>query len=114
MKNLWLLPALGSAAFLAFSLRVMVVDGPFGFVQVHTNAGWGGQVGTDLVLSATVALFFAAPCAKKYGIKPAPWVVLTLLTGSIGLMAYAARILYARRVNSRGERVQQPPALLEP
>jgi len=98
MKNLWLLPALGSAAFLAFSLRVMAVHGPFGFVEVHTNGAWGGQVGTDLVLSATVALFFAAPYAKKHGIKPAPWVVLTLLTGSIGLLAYTARILYARQV----------------
>jgi hypothetical protein len=95
-KNLWLVPALASAAFLAFSLKAALAEGPTGFLPVHINNGlWGYQVFIDLCSAATTALVLSATYAKKYGIRMVPWIVLTILTGSIGLFAFMARLRYA-------------------
>jgi hypothetical protein len=102
-KNLWLVPAIASAGFFLFSVRVMLSDGPFGFVTEHTRnglSGWSAQVAIDLFTSLTLGLFFAVPQARKHGIRPLPWIVLTVLLGSIGLLAFAARLLYAREAAS--------------
>lgn len=95
-KNLWVLPALVSLVFLAFSIRVIAAEGLFGFLDDHLRSGWGMQVGIDLVLAASTGMFLASGLARKYGVRPLPWIFLTLATGSIGLLAFVARILYAR------------------
>ncbi len=95
-KNLWLVPALVSLVFLAFSIRVIAAEGLFGFLDDHLRSGWGMQVGIDLVLAASTGMFLASGLARKYGVRPLPWILLTLATGSIGLLAFVARILYAR------------------
>lgn len=100
-KNLWILPALASLLFFTFSLEVVLTEGPWGFWVEHTaRNGWGYQIFIDLVSAATIGLLFASPQARKYGVRPAPWVVLTILTGSIGLWAFVARILYAKETKS--------------
>lgn len=108
-KNLWLLPALVSLVFLAFSIRVIAAEGLFGFVDDHVRSGWGMQVGIDLVLSVTMGLFLASSVARKYGIRPLPWIVLSLLTGSIGLFAFVARVLYARENATASPAADSPP-----
>jgi hypothetical protein len=100
-KNLWLLPAAASVLFFVFTLQVVINEGLFGFVANHSRNGWGAQVFIDLVSAATLALCFAAPHARKYGIKLLPWIALTVCTGSIGLFALAARILYVRENSLR-------------
>lgn len=100
-KRLWLIPAGLSLAFLSYSLWCMVTAGPLGFVVEHTRNRWSAQIGLDLVNSAVLCLFMAAPLARPYRIRMLPWVVLTLATGSIGLFALAARILYARAAAER-------------
>lgn len=92
----WLVPALASLAFLVFSTVVATREGPFGFLVEHVRNGWGAQIALDLVLSVTVALLFVAPVARRVGVRVAPWVVLTVLTGSIGLLALVARVRYAQ------------------
>jgi hypothetical protein len=106
-KNGWIFPAVFSLLFGMFSLWVILSEGLFGFIPQHTQSGWGVQVGVDLVVGISLGLFFAAPEAKKYGINPWPYVGLTLLTGSIGFFAFAARILYVR------SRTITPPAPLQ-
>ncbi len=103
-RHAWLFPATASLAFFAYSLAVMVREGPFGFVVEHLRNGWGHQIFVDLVNCAGVALVLAAPLARRSGVRMAPWVVLTALTGSIGLLALMARLLYA----SRGDRQARP------
>lgn len=95
-KNRWLLPALASLAFLTFSLVVAAREGLFGFLVEHRRNGWGVQIGIDLVLATIVALSFITPAARRAGVRMAPWIVLTLCTGSIGLLALVARVLYAQ------------------
>ncbi len=105
MKNkLWMIPALASLLFLAFTVQVVMAEGLFGFLSEHYRTGWGKQVGIDLISSITIGLFFAVAKAKRVGVRSLPWVILTVLTGSIGLFAFAARLLYAGspRTNTTG------------
>ncbi|HSO47544.1 MAG TPA: hypothetical protein VLQ68_06390 [Rhizobiaceae bacterium] len=94
----WRIPAAFSFAFLAFSVYCVAVDGPTGFWPVHSQSAWGNQVWFDLLLAAGVSLAFLVPEARKHGMNPLPWVVLVILTGSIGLLAMVARILYLKEV----------------
>jgi hypothetical protein len=92
----WLVPALGSLAFLVFSIVVATREGPFGFIVEHSRNGWSAQITIDLVTSMLIAILFVAPVARRVGVRMAPWVVLILLTGSIGLLALVARVRYAQ------------------
>ena len=56
--------------------------------QRHSPAGW--QVFADLVIALILVLSWLIPDAKKAGRNPIPWVVATLLLGSIGPLAYLA------------------------
>ena len=51
------------------------------------------QVFVDLVTACSIALVFLWVDARRVGIQPLPYVVLTVFTGSIGLLAYAVRRL---------------------
>lgn len=95
-KNLWIVPALASAAFGAFTLQIVFAEGLFGFLGEKFQSGWGLQVLMDLFISLFIGLCLAVPYAKKLGIRPAFWVVLTATLGSVGFLAFAARLLYAR------------------
>lgn len=50
-----------------------------------------------------MALLLSVPLARRHGIRMLPWVVLTVATGSIGLLALVARLLYAQEANTATE-----------
>jgi hypothetical protein len=58
----------------------------------------GMQMAADIVIALGVALGFIYQDAKKRGLNPAGWIVLTLLTGSIGPLAYLIRREWAEPV----------------
>ncbi|MEZ4450348.1 MAG: hypothetical protein R3B09_12795 [Nannocystaceae bacterium] len=93
-RHPWQRPALASLVFLLFSLGIAAREGLFGFIDVIPSSGWSLQIFLDLVLASNVALVSLAPAARRVGLRMRPWVVLTILTGSIGLLALAARIAY--------------------
>lgn len=90
----WMLAALASVAFSAFTLWAILAEGPTGFWPEHVRHLWGNQILFDLLCCASVGLLFAVPRARAAGMKPLPWIIFTLVTGSIGLLAMAARILF--------------------
>lgn len=94
--GMWRIPAAISFAFLVFSVYCVASEGPTGFWPIHSRSAWGNQVWFDLLLAASVSLAFLVPEARKQGMNPLPWVVLVVLTGSIGLLAMAARISYLK------------------
>ncbi len=97
MKHLWLVPACAAAAFFAFSVWTIVTTGePLGFIAEHTHSAWGAQIGIDLANAAIAGLVLGAPLARQHGFRLWPYVVLTFATGSPGVLALAARVLYAR------------------
>lgn len=95
-KQAWVFPALLSVLFFALSMQAILTEGPLGFWPEHTRNLWGNQIWYDLLLAVLAALFFAIPQAQSLNMRVLPWVLLVLATGSIGLYAFLARMLYLR------------------
>ena len=102
--NTWMLPAVISVLFLAWSLAAVVLEGPFGFWPVHTENLWGNQVWFDLLFAVGIGWFFIVPQARTLGMPLVPWAMLVLCTGCIGFLAMVARLLYlsARTAETTG------------
>jgi hypothetical protein len=95
-KGAWRAAAGLSLLFLAFSLGAVVSEGPFGFWTEHTRNLWGQQIWFDLLLAAGTAWAALLPQARALGMRPWLWLLAVVCTGSIGLLAMLARLLYLR------------------
>ncbi len=95
-KNAWLVPAALSLGFLLFSLYTVASEGALGFWPEHTRNFWANQIWLDLLLAVGVGWFLLVPQARSLGMRPLPWLALVASTGSIGLLAMLARLLYLR------------------
>jgi hypothetical protein len=93
-RTSWLVPAAACVAFAAFSTLAIVQEGPLGFWPEHVQHLWGNQIFMDLLFSATVGFAFVLPRARAVGVRPLPWLAATVGLGSIGLLAFVARVLY--------------------
>lgn len=93
----WLLAASLSIAFALWSVFAIVTEGPLAFWAEHTRNAWGNQIWFELLLMAAVACAALAPQAKAAGMR-VPWWLLLLAaaTGSVGMLAMAARLLYLK------------------
>ena len=76
--------------FGAFSVWVVSEIGYLGIVEYHLPHPAGWQVFIDLVIACILLLAIIVPDAKAKGRNPWPFVVLTVLLGSIGPLAYFA------------------------
>ena len=90
----WQVPALLCAAFFAYSLWPVLTLGPLGFWTEHVRNLWGAQIWFDLLCAIGVGWALLAPRARAVGMVPWPWLALIAATGSIGLLAMVARVLY--------------------
>ena len=94
----WQVPALLAAAFFAYSLWPVLTIGPLGFWTEHVRNLWGAQIWFDLLCAIGVGWALLAPRARANGMTPWPWLALIAATGSIGLLAMLARVLYHESV----------------
>ncbi|MEO1200854.1 MAG: hypothetical protein AAFX39_16800 [Pseudomonadota bacterium] len=101
MRNAWFWPALLAVIFLSWSVIAIIVEGPLGFWHEHIRGFWSNQIWFDLLLAASVALVWLVPKARNLGMRPLPWVILVILSGSIGLMFMLARILFLEEAARR-------------
>jgi hypothetical protein len=83
--------ALVLAAFGAFSIWVVAGHGYTGFLSLAAREPWGLQMLLDLVIACSFGIGWMIHDARKHAIKTWPYVVATLLLGSIGLLAYVVR-----------------------
>jgi hypothetical protein len=90
----WLLPAALAVLFFLGSLAAVWKEGLLGFWTEHTRNLWGTQIWFDLLLAAALAWTLLAAPARKHRMALPAWLLLVLVSGSIGLLAMAARILY--------------------
>jgi len=75
--------------FLIYSLGVAFSEGSYlGFIDVAVREPWAGQVLLDLVIALSLFGFWMIPDARKHRIPIAPYVVATVMTGSIGALSY--------------------------
>jgi hypothetical protein len=95
-SSAWIVPAALSAAFLLYSAATVAAEGPLGFWPEHTRNLWGAQIWIDLLLGVGTAWALLVPEARRVGVRPLPWLVAIVCTGSIGLLAMFARVLYQR------------------
>jgi hypothetical protein len=104
LKNIWILPAFLAVAFFLFTVWTIVITGqPLGFVAEHTHSPWGAQIGIDLFNALFVGIYFANIFSHQYRFRAWPYVLLTLCTGSPGVLALTARVLYARQISPAEE-----------
>jgi len=83
-----------SAGFAAFTAVQIWQDGVMMFWTNHSQNLTGTQVWWDLIICAMVALFFAAPRARKVGMNVPLWALFVGCTASIGLLAMIARLFW--------------------
>jgi hypothetical protein len=83
--------ALVLAAFGAFSVWVAATHGYTGFLSLAAREPWALQMLLDLAIACSFAIGWMMRDAKRRGIKPAPYVVMTILLGSIGILVYTVR-----------------------
>lgn len=76
--------------FLALTAYALYAVGYIGIFDYHRHSPAGWQVFADLVVALVLVLTWMIPDAKRAGRNPWPWVVATLLLGSIGPLLYLA------------------------
>lgn len=90
----WQLPALLCLAFTGWTGFAIANDGLVPLWDLFTGSAWGVQVGIDLLLAFATAWGLALPRLRAAGMAPMAWFVLICCTGSIGVMAMLARLLW--------------------
>lgn len=99
-KDAWLFPAFLCGLFVCWSLYAVTTEGPLAFWAEHVRNRWGNQIWFDLLLAAGIAWTLILPRARTLGMKAPLWLALILCTGSIGLLAMLARLLFLERAKS--------------
>jgi hypothetical protein len=79
------------AGFSVLTLYVLVVHGYAGVIALHTANTAGLQVILDLVIALSLVLVWMSQDAKAHGLSFVPYLVLTLVLGSIGPLVYLLR-----------------------
>ena len=77
-----------TAAFAVLSAIALVDVGYFGIIEPQLESWGAGQVLVDLVIVAGLAMLWMVNDSRERGINPWPYVVLTLVAGSFGPLAY--------------------------
>ena len=75
-------------AFLAFTIWVIESVGYLGFFQQAVASPVAIQLLVDVVLSLSLALLWMRSDSKTSGIPFAPYLVVTLVLGSVGPLGY--------------------------
>jgi hypothetical protein len=90
----WTIPAALAMLFAFWTCHAARSEGVTGFWIEHIRNAWGNQIWFDLLLAIATAWILLLPRARAIGMRPLPWLVLIVCTGSIGLLAMVARCLF--------------------
>lgn len=93
-SRVWILPMSLSILFLAFSVGAIAAEGATGFWLEHTRSLWGNQIWFDLLLMCSTSWLLIIPRAKAARMKSWLWLILILCSGSVGMLAMLARLLF--------------------
>lgn len=99
----FIMPAVLSISFLAFSLCAVILESPTGFWPEHVRNLWANQIWFDLLLAVGVAWTLMLPRARAVDMNVPAWLVFVVATGCIGLTAMLSRLLY---LESKSESVE--------
>lgn len=99
-KMAWALTAIFCAVFTVWTIIAVLQEGLLGFWPNHSQDFWGNQVWFDLLMAFTMTWVLIVPRAKAQGMKLPFWLIFTLCSGSIGLSAMLARLLFLERAKN--------------
>lgn len=77
--------------FLAFTVWVVVEHGFIGTFATILSTWPGVQVLVDLVIASFMVMAWMWTDARKHGLNVAPYLLATLVAGSLGPLAYLIR-----------------------
>lgn len=77
--------------FLAFTIWVVAEYGFVGTFATILSTWPGVQVLIDLVLASVMVMAWMWTDARKHGLNVAPYLIATLVAGSLGPLAYLIR-----------------------
>jgi len=83
--------------FSGWSLTIVYSDGIAGLLSMLVREKWSVQLYVDLAIACTVAWTWLATDAKKHGLTAWPYIIATVVLGSVGLLAYLVRREWAVR-----------------
>lgn len=87
-------------AFGVLSAFALADVGYLGIIEPHFKRWGAGQVFADLVIALVLAMIWMVNDARTSGVSAWPFLVLTLVAGSFGILFYlVARQLSARETN---------------
>jgi hypothetical protein len=87
----WLVPAVAVVPLAAWTLFAFIKEGHTAFWPVLTGSVWGMQIWFDRLMSVTAAFFLLQNRARAAGMRSEVWVILVIVTGSLGLLTMLAR-----------------------
>lgn len=79
------------ALFGALTAVALLDVGYLGIIAPHFQSWGAGQVFADLVILAVLGCLWMVADGRARGINPWPFVVVTLLAGSFGVLFYLVR-----------------------
>ncbi len=89
MKAIWIALLAGFAALTVYAIAV---GGWSGLMAYLGSLGpWGALATVDLLIALFIAIVFIVRDAAARKINAVPYVFLTLLTGSLGVLVYLVR-----------------------
>lgn len=77
-----------TAAFAVLTGLALADVGYFGVFEPHFQSWGGAQVLADLVILAMLSCAWMVEDSRRSGVSPWPFVVLTLVAGSFGILFY--------------------------
>ncbi len=83
--------------FTAYTVSVMIGNGVLGFVSLAGREPWGLRLLLDLLLMLALFALWVRHDAKARGLPVWPYVVLTMVMGSMGALAYLVHREWAAR-----------------
>jgi hypothetical protein len=86
VRTIW---AILLVAFAALNLYALAIAGITQLVAYPTTLpAWGVVATVDLLLALGVGLYWTVLDARRRRVSAVPFIILTCLTGSVGLLAY--------------------------
>ncbi len=82
------LPLTVLVLFTAVSFWLVAGESPIGFLTLAREKPWGAQVLLDLAIALSLFVGFMRKDARARGLPFLPYLLLTMLLGSIGPLAY--------------------------
>lgn len=90
----WFVAALFALLFALWSGHAIMLEGPWSFWYEHIRNAWSNQIWFDLLMAVSAAFALLLPRVRAVGMRPLPWLIFILCSGSVGLFAMLARCLY--------------------